>query len=177
MANNRERDEDQRSAGASTTGSLVQAASVLRGAQEPLNGGSMKTEERISVFWRVFGGTLLSIAALICITIYQQFTNSISELRSNLENLHESRGDLVKNEDFNNRMTAVWGALKDNQTLAATVSALKERSSLLEQCLKQNEEERKGLANQLQQLRERMVVLEARQHGSVPATLTGRAPQ
>jgi chromosome segregation ATPase len=127
-----------------------------------------KTEDRISVFWRLFGGTLLSIAALVAITIYQQFTSSLGELRNNLNSLNESRGDLVKTDDFNTRMAALWTSLREVETTSAAVSALKERSDLMEQLLKQNEEERKELCRELQQLRERLVVLESRQAATPP---------
>src|SRR5690348_2761568 len=46
----------------------ILAAEALRGAANGARPGEpppAKTEERISLFWRVFGGTLLSIAALL----------------------------------------------------------------------------------------------------------------
>jgi chromosome segregation ATPase len=94
---------------------------------------SAKGEERISLFWRVFGGTLLSIAALVCITVYQQLTSTLGELRTNMNHLTESRAELVKNDEFNNRMTSVWSSIKELQSANATLSGLKERSALLEQ--------------------------------------------
>lgn len=100
-----------------------------------------KPEDRISVFWRFFGGTLLSIAGLILITVYQQVTSSFSEFRNNLNHLNESSRDLVKIDDFNTRFTSTWGAIKDLQTANATVMALKERSTLLEQQLKATQDQ------------------------------------
>lgn len=142
----------------SAAGNTMTVENIRSATAPPVRG-----EERISVFWRVFGGTLLSIAALVCITFVQQFSNSLGELRANLTHLNESRGDLVKNEDFNNRMTAVWNNLKELQGANVGVVALKERSALLEQQLKTAEDERKELAHELQRLRERIAVVEGRQ--------------
>ncbi len=175
MGQARGREDDQRFVSTIGAGTLIQAAGMLRNGQEPAPLASAKGEERISVFWRVFGGTLLSIAALVCITLYQQFTSSISELRNNINALHESRGDLVKMEDFNSRTTALWGAVKEMQTTSAAVSALKERSVLMEQLLKQSEEDGKSLCRELQQVRERLAVLEARQAAAAPAARQPKA--
>jgi chromosome segregation ATPase len=145
-----------------------------------------KRESRILVFWSLCGGSVLSIAAMVLITLYQQFVANLSELRSGLERLNESRGDLVKKDEFNNRMASVWSTMKDFQSASTTiasmkeqvalieqqckdheaagaaVSALKERCSLLEQQVKAGEEERKDLARELQSLRERQAVVEGR---------------
>jgi hypothetical protein len=121
-----------------------------------------KGEERISLFWRVFGGTLLSIAALVVVTVYQQFSNSLLDLRNSITHLNESRAELLQKDEFNSRMTSVWNGIKDLQTANATVASLRERSALLEQQLKAAEDERKEQARQLQQLRERLAVVEGR---------------
>ena len=43
----------------------------------PKQKGGEKAEEKISVFWRVFGGTILSITALAVISAYQSLANGI----------------------------------------------------------------------------------------------------
>ena len=125
-------------------------------------GAAGKGEERISLFWRIFGGTLLSIAALVGVTVYQQFSNSLLELRNDMIRLSESRADLLKKDEFNTRMTSVWSSMKDLQTAETAVTGLRERSALLEQQLKAAEDERKELTRELQQLRERLAVVEGR---------------
>ena len=136
-------------------------------AAETLRSGSAtaavgKGEDRISLFWRIFGGTLLSIAALVVVTVYQQFSNSLFELRSDMIRLNESRADLLKKDEFNTRMTSVWSSMKDLQTAETALTGLRERSALLEQQFKAAEDERKELTRQLQQLRERLAVVEGR---------------
>jgi hypothetical protein len=136
MVQSRERRESGLPAEGDAPGITVAEAECLRSVAASSTQGPLKSvrgEERISLFWRVFGGTLLSIAALVCITVYQQLTSTLGELRTNLNHLTESRAELVKTDEFNNRTTALWGSIKELQTQSATVSGLKERSALLEQ--------------------------------------------
>ena len=145
-----------------TAETLRQGGSPVVVAPEPPKG-----EERISIFWRVFGGTLLSIAALVCVTVYQQFSNGINELRNGLNNLHETRADLVKKDEFGGRMTSVWSSIKELQAASIAVTAAKERITLLEQQLKASEEDRKELNREFQRLRERLATLEGQKAAAV----------
>jgi len=43
-----------------------------------------KDEEKMSLFWRVFGGTILSIAALVTITLFNNTTSTINDLRNDI---------------------------------------------------------------------------------------------
>jgi hypothetical protein len=151
---------------------IVRTRNTLAALSETLRHGAAsgstamaKGEERISLFWRVFGGTLLSIAALVVVTVYQQFSNSLFELRNDMIHLNEARADLIKKDDFNSRMTSVWNSMKDLQTASTAVTSMRERTALLEQQLKEAESERKDLAREVQQLRERLAVIEGRQKG------------
>ena len=141
-------------------------------------------DDRMPLFWRVFGGTILSILALAVITVCQYFngvlgglrgdmgrlneeirkemTHLDTDLRKDLGRLNEAQGRVVKLEDFNSRLKSVWDSLKELQTLSATVSALKERDLLREQHLRE-EAERKELVRELQLLRERLATLEGKQ--------------
>src|SRR5947209_11630479 len=129
LASERQDEEHQQT----YTGHRARATETLRSGEEShyAHARSAKGEDRINVFWRLFGGTVLSIVALICITAYQQISGTLSELRSNLTRLQESRADLVRNDDFNNRLTSVWTSIKEVQASGAQLSALKERSALL----------------------------------------------
>jgi hypothetical protein len=156
-----------------------------------------KDQSRLSVFWSVCGGTILSITAMIGVTLYQQFSSNLNDIRAAVDRLNEARADLVKGEDLNTRMTAIWGVLKDLQsgaaaipplkeqtalleqraktadTAQATMAALQERCSLLEQQIKAADEERKGLLQQLHALGERQAALEGRLS---PSTAQSREP-
>lgn len=83
-----------------------------------------KEEERMSLFWRVFGGTILSIVALIAITLFNNMMTSITDLRSEIAKANEARSaavlelrtemakagesksELVRKEDYNSRMNS-----------------------------------------------------------------------
>src|SRR4051812_38780418 len=52
-----------------------------------------KPEEKISVFWRVFGGTILSITALVVIQAYQAISGTIHDLRADQTRMREQAAD------------------------------------------------------------------------------------
>jgi hypothetical protein len=142
---------------------LRRAAEGSRPAAEP----PAKGEERMSLFWRVFGGTLLSIAALVVITVYQQFNGTINELRADILRLDEARGDLVKKDELNTRMAPVWNGLNDAKAGGSGLAAVREKQALQDQQIKQLDDERKDLLREVQLLRERVAKLEGRQAGAV----------
>jgi hypothetical protein len=174
---------DERAAQQGSGATLV-AAETLRSTAlvgEPV--ATAKAEERLPVFWRVFGATLLSIAALVVITLCQHFASSLNEvraelghlsadLRRDLTRLSESQVHLVQKEEFNTRLTSVWNSLKDLQALGAVVAALREKSLVREEQLR-HEDERKELTRELQQLRERLALLEGRQQAGAPGKQPG----
>jgi hypothetical protein len=143
---------------ASPRPAVTLAAETLRAAQS-VNNEPVRSEEKISLFWRVFGGTLLSITALIVITICQQFSSSINEVRSAVVHLNEVHGDFVRKEDLNSRATSLWNSLKE---VNAEVPALKARTEHFDEHLHSVEKEHKELCTQIQALRERLAALEAR---------------
>jgi DNA repair exonuclease SbcCD ATPase subunit len=161
MARDRDcRDDSQSALARVQGGNSLQAAETLRSSAEcasPPQAAEPRVEERISVFWRVFGGTLLSIAALVCITIYQQFSGSLNDLRRDLNHQNETRADLVKKDDFNNRISTLWNSIKELSAVSTGVSALTERSKLLElQLDKQHkavEEERREICRRMEEQR------------------------
>jgi hypothetical protein len=142
------------------------------------------SEERVSPFWRIFGGTLLSITALVILTICQHFNSTLNDLRDqigrlndeirkdmshsnenlrkDLTRLSETYGDLVKKEEMSTRFKSVWDGIKELQSLNAVVSGLKERAILRDQQFKE-QGERLELIKELQQLRERLANLEGKQ--------------
>ena len=153
----------------------------IRPMEKPEKAGG---EDRMPLFWRVFGGTILSILALAVITVCQYFNGVLgslrgdmgrlnedirkemshleTDLRKDLGRLNEAQGRVVKIDDFNSRLKSVWDSIKELQTLSVTVSALKERDLLREQHLRE-ENERRELVRELQLLRERLANLEGKQ--------------
>lgn len=94
--------------------------------------------DKIALIWQVFGGTILSIVALAFVTIYNNLTSNISELRgelnrtntelrSEIARTNEARADLVRKDEFTTRSTTVWDGIKtlqaQNNTQLTTLSS------------------------------------------------------
>lgn len=93
------------------------ATAMRAGAEAGERAGHVekKEEEKIGLFWRVFGGTLLSIVALVAITLYNNLHSGISELRAEIGKLNEARADLVKKDDFQARLTTNYDRIQSIQ--------------------------------------------------------------
>ena len=118
---------------------LPVVAQVLRPVEDPAHAHGKKDEEKLSLFWRVFGGTLLSIGALVAITVYNNFTGTIAELRAELNRANEARADLVRKDEFNTRLTTNYERIKgieqQNAAQTATLTTLKTEAEGLKERL------------------------------------------
>lgn len=121
-------------------------------------------DEKISLFWRIFGGTIVSIVALLFITAYQSISSSIHDLRTELSQLREAKGDFVKKDEYSNTRSKVWEKLQDlDKQLGATAAPLvqiKDRLSQLEDQTKTTTLERKDMHELQATIKERMVQFE-----------------
>jgi hypothetical protein len=144
---------------------LILAAETLRAGDTPPKAvpAGEKTEEKISLFWRVFGGTILSITALTVISAYQSLAKGIDELRGDVGRLREAGGDYIKKDEFNNRTTMIWNSIRETQAIDPKVTVLQNRATTLEAQLAAAEHERKDLVRELLTLRERLAKLEGAQ--------------
>jgi chromosome segregation ATPase len=115
----------------------VVAAAMRAAETEP----AKKDEERYSLFWRLFGGTVLSIAALVGITLYNNLssniaelrgevnranearTNAVTELRADLSRASEARADLIRKDEFNSRLSNNWDRVQAVQQQYTAVNA------------------------------------------------------
>ena len=104
-----------------------------------------KEEEKLSVFWRVFGGTILSIAALVGVTLYNNINASIGELRAeatrarealagavkreDLDREREARAGLARKEDVDARVKSLYERLRTFEGLKGDIEAVKERAT------------------------------------------------
>lgn len=175
------------------------AVETLRNASNPPPTETpAKSEENISWFWKIFGGTILSIVALVIMTAYTQMTSSLAELRRDLGQVQEARADLVKKDELNSRVTTLWSAFKEMQKSLNDLTALNERFKVLDvhldKQLRGSDDDRRELARkleeqrrlvcdeqkevqrkledqvrQMQTLAERMASLEGRQAGTAAA--------
>lgn len=187
MSPNRDQRESPSPQSTALLSEVLRDAIPIRPLEKPEKAGG---EDRMPLFWRVFGGTILSIFALAVITVCQYFNGVLgglradmgrlneeirkemshldTDIRKDLGRLNEAQGGVVKTEDFNSRLRSVWDSIKELQALSATVSALKERDMLREQHLRE-ENERRELVRELQLLRERLANLEGKQAAAAPA--------
>ncbi len=119
-------------------------------AQSPTDGKPEKKadDEKMSLFWRVFGGTILSICALVVITLFNNLSSTLAELRSEINKANEARGlavaEMVRKEEFNARTTSSWDRIQNlqqqNNTQNATLTSMKTeidglKERLAKQCL------------------------------------------
>lgn len=129
--------------GLNETGSsanLPMASHFLRTADEAAKASESgkKSEEQMSMFWRVFGGTILSICALVAVTVFNNITTNITELRSEISKAQEARinlandlrteiahtkdgrGEYAKKDELQTRMTSVWERMSTIQAQGNT---------------------------------------------------------
>ena len=62
-----------------------------------------KGEEGMHIFWRVFGGALVSLSALVGVTLYNGVQSGIAELRGEIARINEARADGVRYNCENDR--------------------------------------------------------------------------
>lgn len=84
-----------------------------------------KDEEGMSLFWRVFGGTILSITALVVITLVNNVSATITELRAEVAKVNEAKADFARKDDLN----ALRGVTTVHAGYRTEIDSLKERVS------------------------------------------------
>jgi len=113
-------------------GGPITAAETLRsagaaGMASALHGPGYKEEEKMSLFWRVFGGTILSITALVIITLYNNINGTITDLRAEVSREREARAGLVKKDDIDARIKTQYDRIRTVEGYKADIETIKER--------------------------------------------------
>ena len=106
-------------------GNMALAVETLRSTHNHAQPKEKGDDEKVSVFWRVFGGTILSIVALAGITLYNNLTTSIAELRAEVSRLNEGKAEWAKKDD----VQSVRTQLTTQSGYRAEIDSLKERAS------------------------------------------------
>jgi hypothetical protein len=139
----------------SDSDSQVLAVETLRNAGGKGVEEKCSEEKGVPMIWRIFGGTLLSIAALVAITLYSQLSNRIDSLSDNTSKKLETVSEnLVKKQEFSESRSKLWDYVQTlrKDTLAGDVE-LQKRSVRLEEQLKAAEEKSRDTTREVQQLR------------------------
>ncbi len=89
------------------------------------------TEEKIPLFWRIFGATILSTVVLIAVTIFNNFTSTVTDLRNEISRINENRGDLVKKDDVNLIRQNLNERQQETNRLQADYTSLKQSVNTL----------------------------------------------
>jgi hypothetical protein len=100
----------------------LQAYSTAAAASPAALPARKSDEEKVSLFWRLFGGAVISMAALGGFTLYNTLTSNIAELRAEIGRLNEVKVDAAKKEDVATLRTRA----DDNRR---EIDAMKERLS------------------------------------------------
>ncbi|HBI41494.1 MAG TPA: hypothetical protein DDY78_01390 [Planctomycetales bacterium] len=98
-------------------------------------------------------------AIALGLTVYQQFSSNLSDLRASINHLNDTHADMAKKDDLNTKSTAMWATIKD---VTAEGANLKTRTTLLESQLQKADEDRRELNREVRSLRERLHALEYR---------------
>jgi hypothetical protein len=114
-----------------------------------------RKKSRLAFIWGV-SGTGLSALGFIVLTLYQQYNDSLNELRRDLNHFHEISGELVKKEGLRKCRDKLIDCLKE----VRESTALREQ---IERDLRASEEQRKEMTHELQHVRERLASIEGRQ--------------
>jgi hypothetical protein len=144
---------------------LKKKADIIDAVFQHRNAFYTKPEGKASVLLRTLAGTFVSVVAIAVIAVCQTFAANLQELRAEIIRLSETRSDLVRRDEFNNRC----GPLESN---GPVVIALKEKLSLVQEQLKSGEEERKSLVHEVQQLHERIAVMASQLPANSPVKLS-----
>ena len=110
-------------------------------------------------FYKLFGGTLLSLVGLLTITVISMCYNSINDTRQEVNRIGKEQGECVKQKELQDRIQSMWGQMRD---ATSGREALKEKITALETSLNQQREENKALTKEVQGLREKIAVIEGK---------------
>jgi hypothetical protein len=169
---------------------LYSALAVVARQEQPLNGVAparpdkppeempreKKHDDGVPLFWRLCSATVVSITALVAVTLYNQLSASVNSLRSEITVLRtelnalrdRANNDLVKKEDHNQRLLATAALIEKAQaSTKASLEAWRERNQEQEKSTKSALSDLKQQLREMQienqQLRERLASVETRE--------------
>jgi hypothetical protein len=136
----------------SETGLLGQAGAGSSASLSPPKTG------RYALIWGA-GSTILSVVGFLGYMMFEQYNNSLSELRTDLKHFNETTSSFVQREQFNKCRDQMREHLKE-------VRAVNTARAQLEHELQLSEKAREEMVQELQRIRERLAYVEGHQVGT-----------
>ncbi len=120
-----------------------------------------------NMFWPMLGTGAMLVACGLGVVLYFQITQSMGAVRTDISSLRQSYIELLPRSEFSKHHNSVDGRIQTFQTRNATALEIwTSRVSSLESSIERMRRETKAtvdsLDRELQQLRERIAVLESR---------------
>ena len=151
----------------------VQMEVLRQGSESGKAQDSGKDENKLPLFWRVFGGTVLSITALIIMTAYQGLSGGIADLgkqidhletdmRKEMSRLAELQGELVRKDECETRIRSVWTQLNEIKEDRKGIIESKERCENLLGQHRDAGKQRSKIQTDLQEVREHRAAFQQR---------------
>jgi DNA repair exonuclease SbcCD ATPase subunit len=107
-----------------TDDTAITSESLRFGSTSPQTATPSKgDDEKMSLFWRVFGGAIISVITLIVITLFNNLMATLTEIRSEINRINEHRAELVKKDEFTTQLAATWDRVQNLQTQNNTQNA------------------------------------------------------
>jgi septal ring factor EnvC (AmiA/AmiB activator) len=139
-------------------------------------------EERIPLFWKMCTAALLSISAMIAVTLYNQLNSSAGQARSDIGQLRAELGqfrtDLVSKEDYNSHIEQTVHSIKEVQANNKTaMDTWRDRMQDQRATVSDLRYQIKETERDLQRMREELALLEQREAGApVPSPDSKKGP-
>jgi hypothetical protein len=138
-----------------------------------------KKDPEPPLFWKLCSAALLSVAALVCMTLYNQLSASSGAVRSDLGQIRNEvttlRNDLVSKDDYHTRTKGVIDAIKQAQaTNNASIDTWRDLLHEQKTASAELHLQIKEMERDLQRLRERLSVLEQRETAPRSGYPTGK---
>jgi septal ring factor EnvC (AmiA/AmiB activator) len=152
---------------------LVRPAKDVKPAEPEKKAEKSEKADPTPLFWRMFGASCMSIAASLAIVLYFQVTQHINALRADVTLLREGYIQLVPKSEFSKGHAQVTAEIQTLQAKNLTAleiwtSRVREQERKIERMRNEHKEQVDALQRDIQQLRERLAVLESRSASSRP---------
>jgi hypothetical protein len=141
--------------------------------QENKDENRKKPEERVPLFWKMCSAALLSISAMLAVTLYNGLSGTASAANAEAKLLRAEIGqlkdDLVSNQEYVSRIEHTVNTIKDVQAnTKAAFESWRERSQEQRTAVSELRSQIKDAERDLQHMREELALMEQREATAPP---------